>query len=48
MIDCFIFIFLMFELLRLFQQMTCVLSNEHESQIVATIGTLLDKIHIEL
>ena len=38
----------MFELLRFFQQMACVLSSEHESQIVATIGTLLDKIHVEL
>ena len=26
--------------------MTCVLSSEHESEIVATIGTLLDVIHV--
>ena len=26
--------------------MTCVLSSEHESKIVATIGTLLDDIHV--
>ena len=25
--------------------MTCVLSSEHESEVVATIGTLLDDIH---
>ena len=26
--------------------MTCVLSSEHESQIVAIIGILLDDIHV--
>ena len=26
--------------------MTCVLSSEHESQIVAMIGTLLDDIRV--
>ena len=26
--------------------MTCVLSSEQESQIVAMIGTLLDDIHV--
>ena len=43
MMDCFFF--LISEFLRLFQKMTCVLSNEHESQIVAIIGTLLDDIN---
>ena len=38
--------FLVSEFLRLFQKMTCVLSSEHESQIVAIIGTLLDDIHV--
>ena len=46
MMDCFIFFFLISEFLRLFQKMTCVLSSEHESQIVAMIGTLLDDIHV--
>ena len=45
MMDCFIF-FLISEFLRLFQTMNCVLSSEHESQIVAIIGTLLDDIHV--
>ena len=45
MMDSFIF-FLISEFLRLFQKMTCVLSSEHESQIVAIIGTLLDDIHV--
>ena len=45
MMDCLIF-FLISTLLRLFQKMTCVLSREHESQIVAIIGTLLDDIHV--
>ena len=47
MIDCFIF-FLMFELLRLFQKVSCVLRSEHESEFGATIGTLLDDVHVEL
>ena len=38
----------MFELLRLFQQMICVLSSEHEIKIVVTICILLHKIHVEL
>ena len=45
MMDCFIF-FLIPEILRLFQKMTCVLSSEHESQIVAIIGTLLYDTHV--
>ena len=40
------FFFLISEFLRLFQKMTCVLSSEHESEIVAIIGTLLDDIHV--
>ena len=50
MIHCllFVFFFYMIELLRLFQKMSCVLSSEHENQNVATIGTLLDHIHVEL
>ena len=47
MMDCFIF-FLISEFLRLFQKMTCVFSNQHESEIVATIGTSLDDIHVGL
>ena len=43
--DCFTFV-LISELLRLFQKMTCVLSSEHESQIVAFIGSLLDDIYV--
>ena len=47
MIDCFcLFCFYMFELLLLIQKMTCVLSSEHESQIVTIIGTLLCDIHV--
>ena len=38
--------FLNSELFRLFQKMTCVLSSERESQIVAIIGTFLDDIHV--
>ena len=46
-IDCFcLFCFYMFELLLLIQKMTCFLSNKRKSQIVATIGTLLDEIHV--
>ena len=45
MMDCFIF-FLISEFLSLFQKMTCVLSSEHESQIVTIIGTLLHDIHV--
>ena len=33
----------MIDLLRLFQKRSFVLSNEHENQNVATIGTLLDQ-----
>ena len=38
----------MVEVLRLFQKMSCVLRSEHESEIGATIGTLLDDVHVEL
>ena len=51
MMDCLLFVcffFYMIELLRLFQKMSCVLSSEHKNQNVATIGTLLDHIHVEL
>ena len=34
----------MIDLLRLFQKRSFVLSSEHESQDVATIGTLLDQL----
>ena len=47
MMDCLIF-FLISEILMLFQKMTCVLSSEHESQIVAIIGTSLYDIHVGL
>ena len=40
------FVFYMFELLLLIQKMTCFLSSKRKSQIVATIGTLLDEIHV--
>ena len=33
----------MIDLLRLFQKKSFVLSNEHENNNVATIGTLLDQ-----
>ena len=39
----FFFFFLHDCLLRLFQKRSFVLSSEHENQIVATIGTLLDQ-----
>ena len=45
MMDCFILFFIS-EFFRLFQKMTCGLSSEHERQIVAIIGTLLDDIHV--
>ena len=45
MMDCFIF-FIISEFLRLFQKMTCVLSSEHENQIVTIIGTLLHDTHV--
>ena len=32
------------DLLRLFQTRSFVLSSEHENQIVATLGTLLDQV----
>ena len=37
------FFYYMIDLLRLFLQRSFVLSSEHENQIVATIGTLLDQ-----
>ena len=46
MTDCFCVCFYIFELLFLIQKMTCFLSSKHESEIVATIGTLLDDIHV--
>ena len=47
MIDCFcLFCFYMFELVLLIQKMACFLSSKRKSQIVATIGTLLDDIHV--
>ena len=39
----FCFFYYMIDLLRLFQTRSFVLSNEHENQNVATIGTLLDE-----
>ena len=36
----------MFELNRLIQKMTFFLTSKRKSQIVATIGTLLDDIHV--
>ena len=49
MIDSFcLFCFYMFELLLLIQKMTCFLSSKRKSQFVATIGTLLDDIHVYL
>ena len=47
MMDCFIF-FLISEILRLFLKMTCVMSSQHESQMVAVIGTSLNDIHVGL
>ena len=41
----FSFFCLISSFLRLFQKMTCVLSSEHESQIVTIIGTLLHDIN---
>ena len=47
MIDCFcLFCFYMFELLLLNHVMTFFLLSKRKSQIVATIGTLLDDIHV--
>ena len=37
------FFYYMIDLLRLFQKRSFVLSSEHENQIVATVGTLLDQ-----
>ena len=37
------FFFYMIDLLRLFQKRSYVLSNEHENENVATLGTLLDQ-----
>ena len=45
---CFLFVYYIIELLRLFQSISCVLSSEHKNQNVATIGTSLDHIHVEL
>ena len=39
----FFFFDYMIDLPRLFQKKSFVLSSEHENQIVATIGTLLDQ-----
>ena len=39
----FCFFYYMIDLFRLFQTRSFVLSNEHENQNVATIGTLLDQ-----
>ena len=36
-----VFFYYMFDLLRLFQKRSFVLSSEHENQNVATLGTLL-------
>ena len=38
-----VFFYYMIDLLRLFQKRSFVLSSEHESQNIATIGTLLDQ-----
>ena len=38
-----VFFFYMIALVRLFQKRSFVLSSEHESQNIATIGTLLDQ-----
>ena len=38
----------MVEVLGLFQKVSCVLRSEDESEIGATIGTLLDDVHFEL
>ena len=39
----FFFFNYMIDLVRLFEKRSFVLSSEHENQIVATIGTLLDQ-----
>ena len=47
MIDCFcLFCFYMIEFVLLIHVMTFFLSRKRKSQIVATIGTLLDDIHV--
>ena len=38
-----VFFYYMIDLLRLFQKRSFVLSSEHESQSMATMGTLLDQ-----
>ena len=38
-----VFFYYMIDLLRLFQKRSFVLSSEHKSQNIATIGTLLDQ-----
>ena len=38
----------MVEVLRLFQNLSCVLRSEQKSEIGATIATLLDDVHVEL
>ena len=52
MIECCVFFLFLFYYLialpRLFQKMSCVLSSEHENQNFATIGILLDNIHVDL
>ena len=35
------------EVFRLFQNISCVFLSERENQIVVTIGTLLNHIHVE-
>ena len=39
-----VFFYYMIELLRLFQKRSFVLSCEHETQNIATLGTLLDQL----
>ena len=39
----FFFFYYINDLLQLFQKRSFVLSNEHENQNIATIGTLLDQ-----
>ena len=43
MSNSFFFFNYMIDLLRLFQKKSLFLSNEHENNNVATIGTLLDQ-----
>ena len=43
MSDSFFFFYYIIDLVWLFQKRSFVLSSEHETQNVATIGTLLDQ-----